>query len=257
MSSLAVYDLLVGLTVLLRVAASAMDRWPFGTIGCTIAAAGRTTGSGMSIALIILMNVDRYIAITKPYRFPVWCTRSRVITLVLALSLIMVSAAVVHSYTGRYAEYYPTGAVCYLSIKINTINYMALIFFDIVPTVVITYTYCRMIQISRRHERRDNRNDQNKVKHLQDNKALKSFLIVTFTFATCFTPFFVMRLIYSQTGTALPDWLQFIIIWLAASNSALNVFIYCLFNKMYRQTAKKILLGRFRCCNVAVEPVII
>ena len=171
------------------------------------------------------------------------------------MSIVMASLSAAMSANETHAKYYQVAAVCYLGINNNNFNYTVLFLFDVFPTVAITYMYCCIIQISRRHERRDNRNDQNKAKHLHDNKALKSFLVVTFAFAICYTPFLLVRIIEGQMGTAIPDWLQFISTWLAACNSAFNVFIYCLFNTKYRQTAKQILLKRFCSCHVAVQPV--
>ena len=40
--------------------------------------------------------------------------------------------------------------------------------------------------------------------------------------------------------------------WLYITNSALNVVIYCLFNKAFRQRAKKILAERFPCFHISV-----
>ncbi|XP_038061214.1 trace amine-associated receptor 13c-like [Patiria miniata] len=115
--------------------------------------------------------------------------------------------------------------------------------------------YSRLIQISRRHERRARANDPYGANNIQDNKALKVFLLVTLTFAGCHTPFFVWKTVEGITGNAIPHWLEFAFAWLPVSNSAFNVFIYCLFHRVYRETAKKILAERFPCFKGSVAPV--
>ena len=90
---------------------------------------------------------------------------------------------------------------------------------------------------------------------IQKNKALKMFLVVTLSFAICFTPLLLTITVESYTGAHVPDWINFIISWLAFSNSGLNVFIYFLFNHSYRQTAKKLISKRFSCCKGSVVPV--
>ncbi|XP_022081688.1 5-hydroxytryptamine receptor 2-like [Acanthaster planci] len=116
--------------------------------------------------------------------------------------------------------------------------------------LVMICIYYRIIRISRRHERRNNQN--NEGHNVRDNKALKAFLMVTLTFAACYTPFAVLRSVEGLAGWSSPHWLEFLTIWLIVANSACNVFIYCLYNHAYRQMAKKILQERLSCCKSSV-----
>ena len=91
--------------------------------------------------------------------------------------------------------------------------------------------------------------------NIQDNKALKTFLVVAITLLACYTPNLLRRVIELYTDGS-PDWPVFVVTWLYISNSAFNVFIYCLFNQAYRQMAKKIISERLpRCKRPAVGPV--
>ena len=120
--------------------------------------------------------------------------------------------------------------------------------------LIMTYIYYHIIRISRQHELRDNPN--NEGNNIRDNKALKAFLMVTLTFAACYTPSTVLRAVEGWTDWTSPHWLQFLTVWLVFANSAFNVFIYCLCNQAYRQTAKKIFQEKIPCCkSSAVGPV--
>ncbi|XP_038078513.1 trace amine-associated receptor 8b-like [Patiria miniata] len=248
MTTLAAYDLLVGLLSLLNSVASGLNQWPYGDIGCTIASYCENTILCMSMYSIICLNVDRYIAITKPYKFPVWCTKRRVIVLVVSLSVLsLLSSGANPLVFGVHAQYFPGPAMCFFDSNSNEVNIIGLLLIDTIPTLVMTGLYYPIIRISRQHELRENRNQNEGNNIAREHKALKTFLVVTLTFCACYTPFATLRIMEGFTGWTTPDWLGFLTVCLLYSNSAFNVFIYCLFNQAYRQTAKKIITERLPC----------
>ena len=116
----------------------------------------------------------------------------------------------------------------------------------------MTFIYYHLIQISRQHELRDQRNKDNAAHRVQDNKALRSFIAVTLTYSICYTPMLVSNTVAGFLDTEPPRWMVFAFLWLYISNSALNVVIYCLFNKAFRRKAKIILAKKFPCLNNSV-----
>ncbi|XP_038078516.1 octopamine receptor 1-like [Patiria miniata] len=245
MTMLAASDLLVGLLSLVTSVASGLNRWPYGDIGCTMASYCMNTILCMSLFSIISLNVDRYIAITKPYKFPVWCTKRRAIILVLATSIVSVLGSIPAYLIGT--QYFAGPALCYYRNGTNVLNIIAFLWCNIIPTLVMTGLYYRIIRISRQHELRENRNQNAENNVTREHKALKAFLVVMLTFSACYIPFNLMHIVERSTDWASPDWLRFLTFWLLYSNSAFNVFIYCLFNQAYRQTAKKIITERLPC----------
>ena len=259
MTSLAVYDLLVGNLTIFAFIASALDRWPFGDVVCEIIAVGSTMFFIMSMFSIVYLNIERYIAVTRPYKFPVLCSRGRVITLVLVTSTLMLITAIGLKVTpglGKPSVYLSGAAVCFLNngASFKIINIFSLIFVILIPVSIMICIYCRMIKISRDHELRINHNNPNEANN-QGNKAMKTFIVVSLSLAVCYTPFLISRVVESLSGVSSPDWLQFIVIWLSFCNSVFNVYIYCLFNQSFRQMAKKIISERLPCCNRSVAPV--
>ncbi len=65
------YDLLVGVITLITVVVSALDRWPFGDVGCSFSAVFISTSFLMSILSLTFLNIERYIAVTRPLKFPI------------------------------------------------------------------------------------------------------------------------------------------------------------------------------------------
>ena len=75
MTTLAVYDLFVGAAGLLSIIPSALDRWQFGDFGCQFMSTWTTICAMMSTTSIVFINIERYIAVTRPYEFPIWCSK--------------------------------------------------------------------------------------------------------------------------------------------------------------------------------------
>ncbi|XP_038076924.1 histamine H2 receptor-like [Patiria miniata] len=255
MTSLAVYDFLVGVVSSFSIFASAMDRWPFGDWGCRIITVIKTIVLIMSLDSILLLNTERYIAVTWPYKFPVWCTRRRTIIFVIFTSSLSCAGTIISHLCGLTGIYIPATTACFLANNSEFINILVFLFVIVFPMISMTLIYYRLIKISRGHQQRNNRNGQNEGGNIQDNKALKTFLVVTLTFVFCYTPYMVTRTVQLYTGVEYPDWTLFVISWLYVSNSAFNVFIYCLFNQAYRQMARRIISERFPSCKVSIAPV--
>ncbi|XP_022081736.1 histamine H2 receptor-like [Acanthaster planci] len=257
MTSLAVYDLLIGITTLFSIISSAMDRWPFGELSCHMMSAIKSFVSIMSLQSMINLNIERYIAVVWPYKFPLWCTRRRVIILILGVSILsLIQTVLLTPLYGIKGTYISAAAVCFPSNNSEIINILTILSVSILPTISMIFIYYRLIKISRQHERRNNRNGPNEAADMQNNKALKTFFMVTLSFVCCYTPYLVARLVEYYSGKATSDLLSFLVISLYIVNSVFNVFIYCLFNQTYRRTAKKIITEKLQCCKrTAVGPV--
>ena len=95
MTSVAVSDLLAGCFTVLDLFPSALDRWPFGAVGCEIVAVAKCIVYMMTITAIVFINIERCLAITKPFKFQMWCINHRVTILVVGswifVSLIVIS----------------------------------------------------------------------------------------------------------------------------------------------------------------------
>ncbi|XP_038069592.1 beta-1 adrenergic receptor-like [Patiria miniata] len=256
MTSLAIYDLLVGLlTMIFVVTSSALNRWPFGDFMCQTVTALSFTALCMSGVSLIFLNIERCIAVTRPYRFPVWCSRRRVITLVFVTSSFILTAACVIPFIFETSfVYINVIATCFYDNSSALVNILVLVFLQIIPIILMSAVYYRLIKISRGHERRQNNGHDDANNHY-DNKALKTFLAVTLTFSFCFLPVVITRTVQAYTSVKIPDWLLCTVYWLSICNSGFNVFIYCLFNRSYRRTAKKMIVGLLPCCKGSVAPM--
>ncbi|XP_071801289.1 histamine H2 receptor-like [Asterias amurensis] len=214
MTSLAVSDLLVGCIALLTVVVSALDRWPFGDVCCSISAVFTSTSYFMSILSLTFLNMERYIAVTRPYKFPIWCTRSRTILLVTMASLFCFATGPLFIVSFKSSvEYFRGSLVCYYSDKQIYFKTITLLLAFVLPLLFMSFIYYHLIKISRQHERRLNQNRNNEANNNHDNKALKTFLVVTLTFACCYTPLIFSRTVESLLAIQSPNWLRFLTLW--------------------------------------------
>ncbi len=257
MTSLAACDLLIGVLVVVAAVVSALGRWPFGDVGCQISAIVAAVVLIMSTLSLTFLNIERYIAVTRPYKYLAWCTKRRTITLVaIGFALYLPFGPFSQVFFPITAKYFDYSFICMYSNASIYFNVIALLGLVVIPTLLMSCIYFHLIKISRQHEQRLNQNGNNEANNIHENKALKTFLVVTLTFAGCCTPFWVIRVVESLNGHSSPSWLEFSTTLLNGSNSLFNVWIYCLFNSSFRQTAKTILLERFPCCNRSVAPVV-
>ena len=77
----------------------------------------------------------------------------------------------------------------------------------------------------------------------QDKKALLSLGLLVIVCAICWTPFTVSTVIYSFDKHAMPAWLINVFYWILAANSAVNPFLYGIWNSDFR----KVLISWLHC----------
>ncbi|XP_026467328.1 D(2) dopamine receptor B-like [Ctenocephalides felis] len=82
-----------------------------------------------------------------------------------------------------------------------------------------------------------------------EQKATKVLGVVFFTFVVLWAPFFVLNLLPSVCESCEKDvsgWVFEFVTWLGYASSMVNPIFYTIFNKVFRQAFKKVLLCRYR-----------
>ncbi|XP_057650965.1 5-hydroxytryptamine receptor 2C-like [Diorhabda carinulata] len=82
-----------------------------------------------------------------------------------------------------------------------------------------------------------------------EQKATKVLGVVFFTFVILWAPFFILNLapIYcSHCDKNMENWIVQLVTWLGYASSMVNPIFYTIFNKIFRQAFKKVLLCRYR-----------
>lgn len=81
-----------------------------------------------------------------------------------------------------------------------------------------------------------------------EQKATKVLGVVFFTFVILWAPFFVLNLLPTVCGECdkeMSHWVMDIVTWLGYASSMVNPIFYTIFNKVFRQAFKKVLLCQY------------
>lgn len=81
-----------------------------------------------------------------------------------------------------------------------------------------------------------------------EQKATKVLGVVFFTFVILWAPFFVLNLVPSFCGDCeanISHWVYDVVTWLGYASSMVNPIFYTIFNKVFRQAFKKVLMCQY------------
>ncbi|KAJ8038184.1 G-protein coupled receptor 52 [Holothuria leucospilota] len=182
---------------------------------------GGTSGT-VSLVTLAYISVDRYIIIVHPLRHQSLMSK-RTITAMIALSWILPS-----------------------------VLYVWVFWDDLLANVTIFYCYGHILMIARKHSKKiflqRTTVNVNGITAKRSYKAAGTFIAVFGMFNLCWVPY-VTLVIYralqplSSEGdkNKVPHAVNFILPWMAMSNSFVNIFIYFGLNAQYRRAVKGLL----------------
>lgn len=122
-------------------------------------------------------------------------------------------------------------------------------------TVTNKSTPCLMTRaatIRSHHSRNSSVISRNSSRHGRiirlEQKATKVLGVVFFTFVILWAPFFVLNLVPSFCGDCeanISHWVYDVVTWLGYASSMVNPIFYTIFNKVFRQAFKKVLMCQY------------
>ncbi|KAF2886374.1 hypothetical protein ILUMI_19798 [Ignelater luminosus] len=77
--------------------------------------------------------------------------------------------------------------------------------------------------------------------------ASRTMAAMSLGFIVLVTPWTIQEVVVACTGTRAPPGLDFLVTWLALSNSFWNPFLYWLLNNQFRRISREILFSRLTC----------
>ncbi|MEE6462500.1 hypothetical protein FKM82_001616 [Ascaphus truei] len=289
--SLAVSDLFVALLVMpWKAAAEVAGHWPFGAF-CDIWVAFDIMCSTASILNLCVISVDRYWAISSPFRYERKMTQKvalliigAVWTLSVLISFIPVQMNWHKMKKDSQTSSNQTAEDCDSSLNRTYAISSSLISFYI-PVAIMIVTYTRIyriaqIQIRRissleraaehaqscRSNRVDCRHHHNSLKNSikKETKVLKTLSIIMGVFVCCWLPFFILNCMvpfcdrssgHPKAGLPCVSETTFdIFVWFGWANSTLNPIIYA-FNADFRKVFYRLLGCGQLCSTTPVETV--
>lgn len=246
--SLAFSDLFVGLLLMPVEIIYIETCWYLGDILCTLYYVVDYIITSTSVANMVLISVDRYIAICDPLHYPIKVTKKRTQTSVFFcwVCSVIYRIFLLHDHLEKPGQSNSCLGECVVVIN-NIAGVVDLVFTFIIPIVIIIVLYAKVFvavvsqaraiqsHITAVTAQRSGGAAMKKT----EMKAARTLGVVIVVFLFCFCPYYFPTLAGEDTSIDASS--ATFEIWLAHFNSCLNPVIYALFYPWFRKCIRLIL----------------
>lgn len=243
--SLAVSDFLVGIFAMLSGLFLADSCWYLGESMCAMCCILNVILTSSSVGNMVLISIDRFLAICDPLHYPVRVTTGRTKTCICLswMCSILYNCLMLHSFLEDPNAYNSCHGECVLVFNnvIGTVDFFCTLIAPI-ATIIVLYTRVFSVALSQARAMRVLHIVSSSVSvkpQKSDLKAAITLGVVVLIFLICFPPFFFPYLV-GQDIKINESSISFTV-YLLYFNSCLNPVIYALFYPWFRKSIKLIL----------------
>ncbi|XP_020904445.1 substance-P receptor isoform X1 [Exaiptasia diaphana] len=225
--------------------------------------------SGISqICCILSMTAiafNRYFAIMFPLKTPLNAKKTKLVILLIWLCSCAITSPVLYAMRVKeqHGEYHCTEDWSPTFDNNQTPKYYTLALFTlmyVIPLCLITYLYsCVIHKVWIRHVPGNVTQANQRLEDVAKRRVLKMLITVVIAFALCWLPFHIYLIMvnfyYGINSCDISPMILFLGLLLGHSNSAINPWIYFIFNKDYRRNLKdlcRVPCGKYNYKHVPV-----
>ncbi|XP_051801246.1 trace amine-associated receptor 13c-like [Acanthochromis polyacanthus] len=243
--SLAVSDLLVGLLVMPVETVRFIETcWLLGDLMCALSYMTGFTLTSASVGNMVLISMDRFVAICYPLQYPNKITRSRAqvsVSLCWACSLLY-NGLILKEHLRQPDRYNSCYGECLVVIDYIS-GTVDLVFTFISPCSVIVILYMRVfvVAVSQARAMQSHITTVAGIRarvtaKKSERKAARTLGVVILVFLMTFCPYYYPSLAGQDISNSASSWA--IVSWLVLYNSCLNPLIYAFFYPWFRKAIR-------------------
>ncbi|KAF5901285.1 adenosine receptor A2b-like [Clarias magur] len=189
------------------------------------------------------ISLERYVAVFYPLQYSGMLTRRRALALI-AFAWIFPPAllAPITCPVGIIDVHFSTASlVCNPSYSSNVAYSLTLTAFIFFPCSALM-TFCNLrLWVAARTQRRKLRRHHVPGRWTRPNVASRVLVPVMSAYFTCWTPCMVTMIYTAVSGSDVPEWVEFVAVWLPTSNGFLNCIFYFWINQSFRRKFRAVL----------------
>lgn len=265
LASLATADITVASLVMPFSIIYDLDRqWRFGPIACHLWISCDVMCCTASILHLCVIALDRFWAITKPFRYRSLVSRKRIGFVIAFVWMCSAAISFIPIFLGWYSDHpvsiFQPSTQCSLSVNHIYATISSLTSFYL-PLPIMFYVYFRILMVAE-HQAREIKQLEKSLQGIgahgmrrslrrrskqvvTDTKAIRTLGIVMGVFCVCWLPFFLMYVILAYCSNCYLSYeIRSAITWLGYFNSSFNPCIYAFLNRDFKEAFKIVL-----CCR--------
>ncbi|XP_051766719.1 trace amine-associated receptor 13c-like [Ctenopharyngodon idella] len=247
--SLAMADLLIGLIVMPIEANRLIDMcWYFGDTFCGLFMIIMGLLGSTSISNLVLIAVDRYVAVCHPLLYPQKITMTKTLVSICLCWFFSSAYNTAFIISNKYFDPSSRTDECYGECTLTvsfTFRVIDEIYSFLLPCTVIITAYLRIFYVVNQQVKVINSMMksgkcvmESSVRRKSESKAALTLGIIVTAYLLCFIPYYILSLIGT---TVISSTTMTFLLWTLYINTGLNPLIYALFYSWFKISVKHIL----------------
>ncbi|XP_022092350.1 probable G-protein coupled receptor 52 [Acanthaster planci] len=262
MTSLSVADLLNGLICVLPLAVVYIGNISVDSSFCKLQALVLKVVQITKVMLLLALNFDRYIAVTRALRYHDILTPNRVYMGNAAIWIISCIASLTDAFVVKWEISMTYDAVMLCVFKVDVKEFLVwldLVLLVILPLVVTIMIYIRLAAVARHHAAqigvmptRDGNHDNNQQRLALQNqaqKASKTTRVMTLVFTIACMPIVIAGLLASYIDFSDIPWVLNSFIIISFCSGLCNIIVYFCKNSVIRATSRAMVGAKLLPCQ--------